>query len=254
MSTESVAESSPEEPTLEMAEASSTSDSRFYTEEDLQKAREQEKSKLYKRIDAMKETVSKLEQESRLRAEAEEARQREIQEQQKAMEAEANKRAEEEMSAKELLEKKEAEWQTKMQEIQQQVEAERALREREAEFAQLMDFRQQLQQQYSDRVAPELLDLIQGDTPEELQKSAEDMAARSARILEQTQEAMQNVRQQTPTARVTMPGSGTENSPSQRAFSPEEIRGMSLAEYQKHRQSLLGGGVDGGGRNRGLFG
>jgi hypothetical protein len=204
------------------------SDPKVFTQEDIEKAREQEKSKMYKRLETMQETVARLE-------------------------AEARQRAESEMSAKELLAQKEQEWQAQLAQVQSQVEAERALRERETQFAQLMEYRQQVVQQYSDRVAPELLDLIEGDTPEEIVASANDMAARTERILAQTAEAMQNQRQQMPTARVTSPVSG-DNPGSNRNYTPEEIRNMSMSDYAKHRKSLLGGGASGGPTNRGLFG
>jgi hypothetical protein len=229
------------------------SDPKVFTQEDIEKAREQEKSKMYKRLETMQETVARLEAEARQRAEAEEAAQRLIQTQQQQEEAEARKRAESEMSAKELLAQKEQEWQAQLAQVQSQVEAERALRERETQFAQLMEYRQQVVQQYSDRVAPELLDLIEGDTPEEIVASANDMAARTERILAQTAEAMQNQRQQMPTARVTSPVSG-DNPGSNRNYTPEEIRNMSMSDYAKHRKSLLGGGASGGPTNRGLFG
>ncbi len=63
---------------------------------------------------------------------------------------------------------------------------------------------------------------------------------------------MQNARQQTPTARVSLPASG-ENAASQQSFTPEQIRNMSMADYAKHRKSLLGDGTDGG-KARGIFG
>jgi hypothetical protein len=260
MDTENAVAEAPAETTAESSgepegftrKASASSDPKFYTEEDLAKAREQEKSKLYKRLETMKETVERLERESRERAEAEEAKQREIEKEEQERQKMLEQQAESEMSAKDLLAKKEAEWQQQMQSIQQQMEAERALREREQQFAQLMEYRQQVVQQYQDRVAPELLDLIQGDSPEAIQQSADDMAARTERILAQTQEAMQNVRQQTPTARVSLPASG-ENSGSQQSFTAEDIRQMSMADYAKQRQRLLGEGADGP-KNRGLFG
>ena len=229
------------------------SDPKFFTQEDIEKAREQEKSKMYKRLETMQEQVSRLESEAQQRAEAEEAKQRGIMDQQRQEEAAAKRRLEDEMSTKELLAQKEQEWQQQLLQVQGQVEAERALRERETQFAQLMEYRQQVVQQYSDRVAPELLDLIDGESAEEIVASANDMAARTERILAQTAEAMQTQRQQMPTARVTMPTSG-ENAGSQRNYTPEEIRNMSMSDYAKHRKSLLGGGASGGPTNRGLFG
>ena len=228
------------------AKISGESDPKVYSQEDIEAARKQEKDKLYRRLETMQEQVARLEQEQRQRQEQAEAEQR-------AKEDEARKQAESEMSAKELLELKEREWQATMQTIEQQMEAERALRERETQFAELMNIRQQLINDYSDRVAPELIDLIEGENADELRQSAEDMAARTQRILAQTQEAMQNARQQTPTSRVTAPMSGEDSGSNSRVMSPDEIRSMSMADYAKQRQRLLGGGADGP-TNRGLFG
>lgn len=229
------------------------SDGKFFTEDDLAKARQQEKDKMYKRLETMQETVERLKKESQTRAEQEEARQREIQAQE-AEEAERLRRAEEaELSAKELLAQRELEWKQQLEDVRNQVEQERALREREAEFARLTDYRSTVIREYSDRVAPELLDLIQGGTTEEIAQSAEDMAARTARILAQTQEAMQNARQQTPTSRVTAPAAGEDSGSNSRVLTPSEIRSMSMSEYAKQRQRLLGDGAKGP-TNRGLFG
>ena len=234
------------------ARVNGESDPKFFTQEDLDAARKQEKDKMYKRLESMQETVTRLQEESKNLAEAEDAKQREIQQIQQQKEAEEKARLEQEMSLKDLLATKEKEWQAQLEQVQTQVQQERALRERETEFAQLMEYRQQVAQEFSDRIAPELLDLIEGNTPEEITRSAEDLAARTERIVSQATEAMQYARQQTPTARVTSPQSG-ENSGTQRMPTPEEIRDMSMQEYAKHRRSLLGGGADGP-RNRGLFG
>lgn len=234
-----------QEPQTPPVKVSGQSDPKMFTQEDLDKAREQEKSKVYKRLETMQETIARLERESRERQEAEEAASREAQEQ-------AERERQENLSAKELIAEKEAQWRREQEELRQQIEQERALRERESQFAELMDIRNQVITEYQDRVAPELLDLITGETPEQIQQSAEDMAARTERILAQTQEAMQNARQQMPTARVTAPASG-ENAGANRQYSPDEIRNMSMADYAKHRASLLGKGA-GGPKNRGLFG
>jgi len=237
-----------EPPPIENTQVSGNSDPKFYTEEDLAKAREQEKSKLYRRMDTMQSELASLKEER-------EAEAKRIADEQKAAEDAARAQREEEMSAKELIAAKEAEWAAQQAELRQQIEQERALRERETQFAELMDARQQIINQYQDRVAPELLDLIAGDSIEEIQQSAEDMAARTDRIMEQTQQAMQQTRQQTPTARVTAPvSSGPDNEATSRTYTPDDIRQMSMADYAKHRQRLLGQGANGGPRNRGLFG
>ena len=237
-----------EPPPIENVQVSGNSDPKFYTEEDLAKAREQEKSKLYRRMDTMQSELQTLKEER----EAEAARKAEEERQAADL---AKRAAEEDMSAKELIAAKEAEWAQQQAVLRQQIEQERALRERETQFAELMDVRQRIITDYQDRVAPELLDLIAGETPEQIQQSAEDMAARTERILAQTQEAMQQTRQQTPTARVTAPvSSGPDDEAVSRTYTPDDIRQMSMADYAKHRQRLLGQGASGGPRNRGLFG
>lgn len=226
-------------------QVSGESDPRMFTEADIAKAREQEKSKVYNRLETLNEEVTRLKNEA-------DERERLTREKKEAQELEAKQKRESEMSAKELLEQKEQEWQAQLDEVRQQADQERALREQEARYSELLDVRNQVATEYSNRIAPELMDLITGETPQEIQQSAEDLAARTQRILDQTAEAVQNQRQQTPTARVTVPVSG-ENSGSERAFSPDDVRNMSMAEYEKHRRSLLGQGADGP-KSRGLFG
>ena len=223
----------------------SNSDPKMFTEADLEKAREQEKSKVYKRLETMQETVTRLEAEATERRDIEEAAR-------KKAEAAAEAERTSQLSVQQLLAEKEAQWNKEQNELRQEIEAERALRVRESQYAELMEARNQIVAQYSDRVAPELLDLIGGETVEQIQQSAEDMAARTERIMTQAADAMQTARQQMPTARVTAPASG-DNSGANRQFTPDDIRGMSMADYVKHRASLLGKGADGT-KNRGLFG
>ena len=103
-----------------------------YTEEDLKRVREQEKSKLYPQIDSLKEELNilKKEREERLaQMEAEKA----------AAEEEARKKAESEMDVRQLLEVKEQEWAQKLE--AERLERERAftLLERERQYAELTE-------------------------------------------------------------------------------------------------------------------
>ena len=237
-----------EEPPAPPAKVSAQSDGKVFSPDDIEKARQQEREKLYRRMETMNEELQTLKEEREERARLEK-------EQREAAEAAARAKNEEEMSAKELIAQKEAEWKQQQEELRAQVEQERALRERETQFAQLMDTRQRVISEYQDKVAPELLDLIGGESEEEIVQAAEDMAARTQRILEQTQQAMQQTRQQTPTARVTVPvSSGPDDEGAVRTYTPDDIRNMPMSEYAKHRARLLGNGATGGPRNRGLFG
>ena len=73
-----------------------------YTEEDLKRVREQEKSKLYPQIDSLKEELNLLKKER-------EERLAQMQAEKAAAEEEARKKAESEMDVRQLLEVKEQE-------------------------------------------------------------------------------------------------------------------------------------------------
>jgi len=74
-----------------------------YTEDDLRKVREQEKSKLYPQIDSLKDELSALKREKEARENAEAGARA-------AADAEVKRRAEEEMDVRELLRQKEEEF------------------------------------------------------------------------------------------------------------------------------------------------
>ena len=224
------------------------SESKFeaYSADDISRAREQEKQKLYPQLERLKDEVSQLRKEREQREE-EEARMR------ADAEAEAKRRAEEEMDVRSLLQQKEMEF-------TQQLEAERIERERafalldqERQFQEVQAYRQQRLESERDNIIPELVDLIDGASPEDIEASIESLKERSARILESAQQAMTSARRDMAGSRVTAPAAGpldtdTEN----RSFSPEDIRNMSVSDYQKYRERLLGNAASS--RGRGLFG
>lgn len=225
----------------------------FFTLDDLAKAREQEKAKLYPQLEKMKEELSSLKKER----EEEASRAAERQAKQAAKEAEkaAKRKAqeEEELSLRDLLQKKE-------QEFQAQIEAERLERERaialldqERKFQELMQYRMQRVEQERDSIIPELIDLVDGSTPDEIEQSISGLKDKSARILDSAQQAMSSARQQMAGARVTAPASGPlDNDSDQRPATPDSIRDMSMADYAKQRAKLLGSAASN--RGQGLFG
>ena len=206
---------------------------RGYTEEDLKKVREQEKSKLYPQIESLKEelaTIKKREEERMAEAESLRA----------AAEAEARKKAEAELDVRQLLELKEKEWAQKLEE--ERVERERAfsLLERERQFSELSSYRNRRLEEERENIIPELVDLITGNTPEEIESSITGLRERSARILESAQQAMQSARREMTGSRVTAPPSGPmDTNTEQQQFTAEQISAMSVTEYAKYRERLL---------------
>jgi hypothetical protein len=217
-----------------------------FTAEDLARVREQEKSKVYPQLERMKEEISALKREKE---------QREVEEASAVAqaEAEARRKAEEEMEVRDLLSKKE-------QEFTAQLEAERLERERafalletEKRFQELQSYRQQRVEQERDAIIPELLDLVDGSSLEEIDASINSLRERSERILESAQQAMQSARRDMAGSRVTAPAAGPlDTDPDNRMYTPDDIRGMSMADYMKNRQRLLGDSASS--RGRGLFG
>jgi hypothetical protein len=224
----------------------------FYTTEDITKAREQEKAKLYPQLEKMKEELANV------RRVAEEAAAKEAEREIKRAVKEAEKNAkqqaknEEELTFKDLLKKKEEEFDARLE--QERLERERAfaLLDQERKFQELMNYRQMRVEQERDNIIPELLDLVDGSTSDDIEQSIAGLKDKSARILDSAQQAMSSARQQMVGSRITAPASGPlDNDSSQQSFTPDSIRDMSLADYAKQRAKLLGTAASN--RGQGLF-
>jgi hypothetical protein len=222
------------------------SNQKFYTEEDLAKVRSQEKSKLYPEIDSLKEELNSLRKEKE-----EEATRRNAEAQAEALRI--KEAQESELDAKSYAE-------LKTKELQEQLERERtererafALLEREKTYADLQAYRQQVLETEREAIIPELVDLIAGNTREEISASVESLKERSAKILESAQSAMQNARKEMTGTRATLPPAGPlETNSEQRNFTPQEIAAMSQNEYAKYRDRLLS--PQARGKSSGMFG
>ena len=233
----------------EMSEAEVTS----YSAEDLAKAREQEKAKLYPQMEKMKEELSSLKKarEEQVAKEAEREAKRAAKEAERAAKAKAKE--EEELSVKDLLAKKEQEFQAQLDAERLEREKAFALLDMERKFQEVQNYRQSRLEQERDNIVPELIDLIQGNSQDEIEQSIAVLKEKSASISSSVQQAMQAARQQQVGARVTAPASGPlDNDSDQQIATPDSIRDMSLADYAKQRAKLLGSAASN--RGQGLFG
>ena len=214
-----------------------------YTEEDLKRVREQEKSKLYPQIDSLKEELNVLKKEREERIAAAEAAKAEA-------EAEAKRKAEAEMDTRSLLEQKEKEWEKKLE--AERLERERAflLLERERQYAELTSYRTRRLEEERENIIPELVDLISGNTPDEIEQSIASLRDRSSKILESAQQAIQVNRREMTGTKPTLPPT-MENNSDQQQFTAEQLAAMSVTEYAKVRNKLLPGATK---VDRGIFG
>lgn len=219
--------------------------SQFFTADDLAKARQQEKDKLYPQIEDMRTRLDELQKEREDRAAAEQALREKA-------EKDAEDKRKAELTLKERVAQIEKETEDKFRLMQEERERERAILEHERRLMQLNEYRQRRVNEERDNILPELVDLISGTTEEEIEASITGLRERSDRILEGARQALAPAGPLTG-ARVTAPPAGPLDSASEnRLPSPDEIRAMDINEYQKYRDKLLGS--TGGPRSRGLFG
>lgn len=214
-----------------------------YSEEDLKRVREQEKSKLYPQIDSLKEEINLLKKDR-------EDRLAELESQRKAAEEEARKKAEAEMDVRQLLDIKEREWAERLEAERQERLSAQSLFEKERQYAELSAYRNKRVQEESDNIIPELLDLISGNTADEIENSIAGLKERSSKILDSAQQAMQSARREMKGTSTTLPPTMDNNS-DQQQFTADQIAAMSVTEYAKYRDRLFPGARA---QNKGILG
>ena len=221
-----------------------------FTADDLAKARAQEKAKLYPQMEKMAEELASLkkEREEEVARKAAKAAEREAQKLEKA-----KQKDEEELTFKELLAKKEQEFQAQIDTERLERERAIALLDQERKFQDLMAYRSQRLDEERDSIVPQLIDLIGGNTPDEIEQSIATLKDKSAGIMQDVMQTVQASKQQMVGTRITAPASGPlDNEMGQQSYTPEGIRGMDMEEYQKQRAKLLGTAANN--RGQGLFG
>lgn len=231
---------------LPQYEAPQTNPSRVFTTEDIERARQQEKDKLYPRLNTMQEELDRIKAERDAAVAAE---------QERLTAADATRRAQEEaeMEVRELLRVKQEEWEQRFTQMQKDQELKEALLKRESELRELTEYRERRKLEVSDDIIPDLLDLVSGDTPDEIESSIARLVAKSNAIIEAAQGVNAATRAAQPSVRPTgAPAVGpldTLSAP--QSFSAEDIANMSMQDYVKNRSKLLGGQKA---TERGLFG
>jgi len=222
---------------------------RTFSEGDVEKIRQQEKDKLYKRLEDSDGRVKTLEEQlSVLNNESEETK-AEAARLAKAESDALRKREEEELSAKELITKRETEFDSKLKHVETEweqriakIEEERALQdemlEKERRVRELEVYLQRRSTEEEEFIIPELRDLISGSSEDEIEQSIGILKDRSSAILESIQQSTQpSGLRGSP---VTAPPVGPmETQESQQTLSAEDIRDMPMEQYMQMRDRLL---------------
>jgi chromosome segregation ATPase len=203
-----------------------------FTEQDIERARQQEKEKLYPRIEEMNAQLKELR----------EAREAEMAERQRlAEEAEAARQAKEEseMDLRALFEKRETEFNNQISELSKRYDTDRAIFERERALQEAQQYRLARIEQESEYLLPELRDLVGGDTPEAVDASIEEMKQRSEAIFNNIAAAQQPQPFRGAAMASVPPVGPMEQMPSYEQLSPDDIRGMDMDTYKRYREQLL---------------
>lgn len=216
----------------------------YFTAEDVERIRQQEKDKVYGRIDELTQRLRVFEDERAANQQAEEQRRKEAEEAER-------KRLEAETDTRTLLEQKEQEWREQLRAEREERERAFALLEKEREYARLQQYKADRIREHEDEILPELQDEVSGNTTEEIDASIARLVAKTASILENVGAVVQTQRQQQPGARVTAPPVGPlETETSYQSLTPQQIAEMPMDQFAQMRGKL---GVTGGKTHRGLF-
>jgi hypothetical protein len=212
---------------------------RLFTAEEVEAFRQQEKDKLYGRIDEMSTALRTMQEEREAERQAAEAAAREAQEAEAAI---ARAREEAEMDTRTLLEQRQSEWEQRFQEQEARYAADRAVFDQERRLNELTEYRRARIEQEQEFILPELRDMVAGNSVEEVDQSIDFMKQRTEIIAANFAAAAAQAPQQPfrGGAMPTVPPVGPlEQQPSYEQITPEWVAGLSMDEYKRHRQSLL---------------
>lgn len=226
-----------------------------FTADDIERARQQEKDKLYETIEAEKAARLALEQRMEAFSTDLTARQQAQQQAEDAAAAALEEKRLNELSLNERMTEFQQQQDARVAGLEQQLHQSQAVIEQERRFTELMQYRSAaLQSEVGQTILPELRDFVAGNTTEEIDSAVSALAAKSEAILVQMAQATGAARQSARGVGVTAPPVGPLDTNSDyQTVSADDIRGMDMQTYAQNRARLLGAAANQQ-RDRGMFG
>jgi hypothetical protein len=225
--------------------------SKLFSEDEVENIRKQEKDKMYKRLEEADTRVKSMEEQMAIIAAEREAARAEADER-ASKEAEIIREREvAELSAKELLLKREDEFNAKLSqiegdykarfdEIERQRAAQEALLEKEREMQAINSHRQRRVQEEQEHIIPELIDLVAGNSEDEIENSIAVLRERSNAIIESIQQATQQQQSRLRGVTPTSPPIGPMDTQTEyQTLTAEDIRNMPMEKYAQMRDRLM---------------
>lgn len=226
----------------------------YFTVEQIEKARAEERSKVQAEKDRLRSKFKETEQELEALRKAMDEQKKEQERMNRAKAAKERRAREKDMSAKDILEEREKEWEQRFSEQQArfaQLEAQAAL-ERQAQKLENYIVRRVSQEQAAKTIAPQFVDYITGSSEEEVEASIELAKQKTAEIAAEVSQQLQGYQAQPQgQPRGVSVSSGPANFGSQTDIRDDDIdyTTLSMKDYlEKVRPKL---GIGGGGQ--GLF-
>jgi DNA repair exonuclease SbcCD ATPase subunit len=227
---------------------------RYFTEEDVERIRKEEKDKMYSRLEKSEQQLNEFKATVESLAADKKARDEELARQQKAAEAEAKRLNDEKLSVQQLMEKQQAEFELKQQQLREDMELRLAIAAKEQQLLQLKSYIQRRinEEVNATTIIPDLVEYIDGTTEEEVEASIQKAKDKTAAIV---QAAMGSVPTGPSipmgTSPTGTPFSPLDNlSPANRELTRSQIEAMSMKEYAAYRDQQ---GISRAGSGRGLF-
>ena len=203
-----------------------------FTAADLEAAREQEKSKLYNRLQAMEAQFDNLASERQAALDAAAAAEAAAEEARRAKELE-------EMDLRTRLQTMEQTTQERFQQLEEERRTAEAMLEQERRLGALVQYRSDKLREYGSQIMPQLLDFVVGNSPEEIDAAIVAMVERTNSIVNDVQAVQNQTYTSMRGAGVTAPmGSPQDVVPQQQTFTAEQIRAMSPQVYAQHQAQL----------------
>lgn len=224
---------------------------KVFTEDEVENIRKQEKDKMYKRLEEADTRVKSMEEQMAIIAAEREAARKEADER-AAKESEIIREREvAELTAKELLLKREDEFNSKLsqiegdykarfEEIERQRAAQEALLEKEREMQSINSHRQRRIQEEQEHIIPELIDLVAGNSVDEIENSIAVLRERSNAIIESIQQATAQQQSRLRGVTPTSPPIGPMDTQTEyQTLTAEDIRNMPMEKYAQMRDRLM---------------
>lgn len=232
---------------------------KVFSEEDMNRARQEERDKLYPKMSKAEEQMAAMQAELAKIAQASEAVATEESLRAKAAEEAAKQQRESEMDAKTLIAEREKEWDNKLTDMQNQWAAKEAMWSKEQEFSRLANYTAQRITQEVENIAPELVQFVKGNTEQEIEASIATAIATTNAIVGKMQETIESqLANQQATAQRPLgvsPTGFTASGPLEvrsgtQSYTADDINAMTPAEFNEKIRKPRGMGNSQG---KGLF-